>query len=175
MGPLISDQHLERQRREHEREPGEGPHEGAYGVSGHKWAEIVLRQAERVRAYTILDYGAGKGTLKEALAGRIPVVNYDPVTFPIDPTAAGLVVCTDVLPFVEKDYLPNVLDHIKKLAVKGVFIVVPFHPEHKGLEGQRPLSFWSKYLRKWWPDADAQFSGTTLHGQTMRLEFRGRC
>lgn len=154
-------------------------HVGRYGVSGWKWACDVAEYARRIGAFTILDYGAGKGTLADTL-GNVAVANYDPVTFPGDPPAADLVVCTDVLEFVESR--SEVLAHIKSLARKGVFIAVPKHPWSKQREGLtiRSLEWWERQLAKYWTDYEAdvvEFSGDVVipyqgGNATPRLRFR---
>ncbi len=64
---LITESYKEQNRKLHEA--------GGYGVSGHKWAPIVLHLIAKT-GKDILDYGCGARTLERALG--FPIKNYDP-------------------------------------------------------------------------------------------------
>lgn len=177
---LISPERLEIERKKHNRKGPQGPHQlEGYGVSGWRWASDVRRYADRMGVKTILDYGAGKGTLSERLAN---VSNYDPITFPGDPEPADMVVCTDVLEFVEDHH--DVLSHIQSLARKVVYIAVPKHPNDKAspdLLIREPM-WWERLLAVYWPNYEADIVSATRYGvmewregDTPRLRFVGRC
>lgn len=104
-----------------------------WGTSARGW---VAHVAELSRTYgpTILDYGCGKGVLREHLHN---VTNYDPATFPERPGPHDLVVCLDVLEHVEFALLPNVLDDLRQLARKAVFVTVSTAPAKKSLPDGR--------------------------------------
>lgn len=158
MPDLISDEHLRAQAREHAR--------ADYGVYGHKWAPDVRALVERLGARTVLDYGCGKATLSPLVDAQ----NYDPVTHPCEPGPADLVVCTDVLCFVEPERLDAVLAHIRSLALRAVYIVVPRHPDHKTVPNRHELHWWSHTLAGYWPDNEQTIVGR----HTRRLRFIGR-
>lgn len=130
--------------------------------------------------WSVLDYGAGKGALAEALAGSgLDVRCYDPVTFPEPPEPADLVVCTDVMCFVDDDQVDDVLAHIRSLALKNVFFAVPLHPEHKAGPGltRRPLDEWRDILDRYWPIRSAwtaRWGNRAPEETTPRLVFIGR-
>lgn len=108
---------------------------GSY--SGRKYADFVLEAMRRTGSRTVLDYGCGKGTLKEVLG---PIVsNYDPAIpeWSAEPEQADLVVCTDVLEHVEPEFLDSVIKHIRGLAKRAVFFVVSCRPAHKTLPDGR--------------------------------------
>lgn len=161
MALLISPEHLEYQREEHRRSPRPDA-ELDFGISGHKWKGRVLAMATSLQAETILDYGAGKGRLASSLPAH-RVTNYDPVTFPELPGPHDMVVCTDVLPFVEPSLQKNVLDHIASLATKGAFIVVPDHGD-KYVPNRKSLAEWEAILAPYWSSATVRvlspFRGT---------------
>lgn len=99
-----------------------------YGSKGGKRAEAVRKLAKKYSAASILDYGCGKGSLGDALG---PIVrNYDPAIpeFRAPPDPAHLVVCLDVMEHIEPDFVDNVLDHIKFLALKAAYFIIVFHP-----------------------------------------------
>ena len=169
---LITPEQLERNRRHHERVGGEGVHKQAYGVSGWKWGDDVLDLAKEVGASTVLDYGAGKGTLEKHLSDLIDIRSYDPITFPDTPEPADIVVCTDVLEFLG-ECRGDVLTHIKELARKAVFIAVPKHPKEKAEPGLtiESLDWWEELLAEYWPS----YRCTRTTFGTPRLIFVARC
>lgn len=122
---IASPEHAARQARAHEQLPN-------YGVHGYRWVEDALRLSEPGDA--ILDYGCGKGTFAEAMADRERTVReYDPGIPGKDalPVPADLVICTDVLPFVERDRLLDTVSHIEALARRALFVAIPYHPLEK--------------------------------------------
>lgn len=120
---LISPGHLERSRKLLKT--------GGY-AGGRRYAEDVLAFARELGAYGMVDYGAGKGTLKKALAADFagPIEEYDPAVPGIDrlPKPADLIVCAEVLEHVEPDRLDAVVSHIHRLAKKGAFFAVATRP-----------------------------------------------
>lgn len=172
---LISPEALERNRRAHERTGPVGPHKLPYGAFGHRWADTVLEFAARAGAKSVLDYGAGKGLLEQAIAGRLAVQSYDPVTFPARPRKADLVFCSDVLPFVEPEFQRPVMEKIRDLARRAVLFIVPHHPPHK-MEGaissitNRSLDEWQAMLAEVFPAHGA----LVIQATTPRLRFFAR-
>lgn len=175
MAPLITPEELERQREIHSRPPGQGIHVHAYGVSGARWATDVIVAADQFGVTDVLDYGCGDASLAPHLERvGLTVQNYDPVTYPQPPTAAGLVVCADVLPFVEKACRGAVLAHIRGLARRGVLIIVPEHPPEKQVRDQETLEWWREELSLRWPKYEASVQRRLWKTPvTPRLFFRG--
>jgi 2-polyprenyl-3-methyl-5-hydroxy-6-metoxy-1,4-benzoquinol methylase len=134
---------------------------GNYGISGAKYAADILRLTDAHGFRSILDYGCGKGLLKKALDGHCsaPIVEYDPA-FPEKadlPKPADLVVCGDVLEHVEPECLEAVLDHIRDLAKRAVFLVIATRHASKHLSDGRnahlivePASWWMPKLQRRW-------------------------
>jgi 2-polyprenyl-3-methyl-5-hydroxy-6-metoxy-1,4-benzoquinol methylase len=125
----------------------------SYGTSGKKYAATVLNLALMHNAKTILDYGCGKQTLKEAMAWEenIKVIGYDPAIPGLDapPKPAEIVVCTDVMEHVENGCVQAVLDHIFKLAIKGAFFVICCEPGDRKLPNGE-LAHCSVHPADWW-------------------------
>lgn len=109
-----------------------------YGISGHKYAELVQAVMEAIGAEELLDYGAGKETLREALPQYV-VHGYDPAIAWMDeePQPHDVVVCTDVMEHIELELTDNVLDHIALLARKVVFFQIACRPATKELPDGR--------------------------------------
>jgi 2-polyprenyl-3-methyl-5-hydroxy-6-metoxy-1,4-benzoquinol methylase len=75
---------------------------------------------------TILDYGCANGKFKVYMDKHKPqytVYEYDPGIRGKDqlPDSADFVVCCDVMEHVEPDLLPNVMNHLQGLVLKGGF------------------------------------------------------
>jgi hypothetical protein len=97
-----------------------------WGASGYSHADEVTKFANELGALTILDYGCGRGTLKDKLP-QFSVFEYDPGIPgkdmpPQDPV--DLVVSTDVLEHIEKNCLDAVLAHMRRLARRGIFLTI---------------------------------------------------
>lgn len=149
--------------------------QGEYGTSGHRWKTDVEYIAKGLEAKTILDYGAGQQGLAKAVNGY-EVRSYDPAIPEIagSPDPADLVVCADVLEHIEPHCLDDVLDDIKRLAVKGVFLVIATRPAKKTLPDgrnahliQANASWWIPKLMSRW-----DFRQITNH-QCLQFMFFG--
>lgn len=116
-------------------------HDG-FAVEGHKYARRVAGFARRIGARTILDYGAGRQTLKEALSELdFDIRGYDPAVPDLSatPVPADLVTCTDVLEHIEPDCLGEVLADLRRCAVRGAYLIVTTQPARKLLpDGTNP-------------------------------------
>ncbi len=108
-----------------------------YGVSGSRYADRVRIAADEIGAFSILDYGCGKGTLAQSLG--LPVHEYDPCVpgKDFEPNSADLVVCTDVLEHIEPELLDDVIHHIYRLTKKRLFFSVALTKAQKTLPDGR--------------------------------------
>lgn len=146
-----------------------------YGAAGHRWAEHIVRLIRAVDIRSVLDYGAGKGTLGERLRSEFPtldVMAYDPARPGYDrlPLPADLVTCCDVLEHVEPACLDDVLDDIQRCARRFVFLVVATKPAAKHLPDGRnthlivePAEWWLGHILGRWRLVD--FSTADAVGQ----------
>lgn len=132
-----------------------------YGQLGNKHVESVRGIAQVFQIRSILDYGCGKQTLLETL--RLPYARgYDPCVpgLELEPQAAEFVICTDVLEHIEPDCLEEVLDHLKTLTKRVLFVAISLREAKKTLpDGRnthlivRPARWWlSKLLERFEPD-----------------------
>jgi len=123
--------------------------------SGHSlYAHLpTLREmTRRLRARSLLDYGAGKGQLHRERPLKLPdgssaeslngylglerAVCYDPGNPPFMARPVGtfdLVVCCDVLEHCPAEDLPWILDDVVGHARLGLFLVVACYPARKSL------------------------------------------
>lgn len=156
---LISPEYVRMQRILHAAPRG-------YGGRGEKWAGIVLQVALKYGATSILDYGAGQGSLARVLRAQplaITVDEYDPAIPGKDglPEPADLVNVTDVLEHIEPEHLASVLAHIRSLARKAVFAVISTKDSNKILADGRNAHVIIK-PGPWWKD-QLRTAGFTLH------------
>jgi hypothetical protein len=126
-----------------------------YGVASVHYAQLVADIVVAQRATELLDYGAGKGRLGQALKQLLPtplaIHHYDPAIpeWSAQPRPCRLVACIDVLEHIEPEYLGNVLDELKRVVTgHGVFTVAT-GPARKILSDgrnahliQKPASWW---------------------------------
>jgi hypothetical protein len=127
-----------------------------YGISAQRYIYYIERWLKSIEAETILDYGCGKGRLKAGLKNwKGEVFEYDPCILGKDswPEPADVVICIDVLEHVEPEYLGNVLEHMKILALRGLFIAVNTNQGKRLLPDGRPahinvhtFEFWQNKL-----------------------------
>jgi 2-polyprenyl-3-methyl-5-hydroxy-6-metoxy-1,4-benzoquinol methylase len=135
----------------------------SYGISGAQWARKAHELATLVGAQTLLDYGCGRGLLKQELEDayepQYSIMEYDPAiegkTW--KPARADVVVCGDVLEHIEPDCLYSVLDDIHKIARCAVLLVISTSPAKKHLPDGRnahlivePVVWWMPKLMERW-------------------------
>src|ERR1044071_1360552 len=115
---LISDEYRAEQQRMHENE--------RYGAASKKFAGMVASLIKERLPRRVLDYGAGKCALREALQAELGATKktgpwdrideYDPGVKAISACPGGLydlVCCIDVLEHVEPECLQYVLGHMR--------------------------------------------------------------
>ena len=95
-----------------------------YGAHGDRYAERVLTLCGELGTNSVLDYGAGKGTLQRALG--FPIQEYDPGVPDKSalPVSADIVICTGVLNYVERDRLEAVIQHVWGLTRKVLVLAI---------------------------------------------------
>jgi len=133
-----------------------------YGTSGQKYADHIKNIAEIIEAKTILDYGAGKCTLKLALP-EFDIKCFDPCIPGISerPSPADLVICTDVLEHVESQYIDAVISDLKSLTKIGLYLYVATTKASKLLPDGRNAHI-SIHDRTWWLDKFSDMRGPNL-------------
>jgi len=97
----------------------------SYGSGSHRHAYLVAGIALIEECKTILDYGAGKGTIGTVLRGAgLQIAEYDP-GFPgkeQQPEPADLVTCLDVMEHIEPPCLADVIDDLARLTRKRLLV-----------------------------------------------------
>lgn len=122
-----------------------------YGVMGHIYGDLVRTVMTQVEAKEILDYGAGKQSLRQYIYPGIFYRAYDPAIpeLSADPKPAQFVACVDVLEHIEPECLDSVLDHLKQLTIHTLFATVHCGAAKKTLSDgrnahltQQPMGWW---------------------------------
>ena len=148
---LISEEYKEQNKKLHEM-PG-------YGVSSVKWANEVRGICATYGAQSVLDYGCGKGLLKQSL-GWQNMQEYDPAIEGKDktPEPADLVVCTDVLEHIEPDCLDSVLNDLRRCTKKAGFFTIATRPAKKILPDGRNAHLIQESHAWWLPKIMLRFT-----------------
>lgn len=140
-----------------------------YGASSYRWAQQVSALKDELGAKSVLDYGAGKGTLKESLGRPDWLREYDPAVPGKDerPAPADLVVCTDVLEHVERGSIDEVLNDLWHLTKRALFLCISTRPSSKKLDDGRNAHLIVED-GAWWKQKLSQFfhvSSWTSNGE----------
>lgn len=135
-------------------------------------------------SYSILDFGAGNGTLGVKLQQIKPEIEYTPY----DPAMPGidrlpedrsdLVVAIDVMEHVEEEYIDEVLQSIYDRARKAVWLLISTVPAAQKLPDGRnahislfPASWWRRKLCEFvWDDYTAQIEPNSLQFYARKQE-----
>lgn len=140
----ITDAYLEQNRLLHQENVD-------YGRGGWRHVDKVIEIRAEAEAVTVLDYGCGKGNLKNALGDVDWVFEYDPAIPGKDarPERADMVVCTDVLEHIEPDLLDNVMSELVRVTGKVAYLVIATRDSNKCLsDGTSPHKIIEK--PEWW-------------------------
>lgn len=150
---------------------------GLFGISGYKWGPTASWLILRHEFRRVLDYGAGKQTLKKSLENlhEVHVQCYDPAIPELanQPESAELLTCTDVLEHIEPDRIDEVLNHIQSLTSRMVLLVIPTGPAAKFLPDGRNAHLIQKPLQWWLPKLMSRFDLISLNHQTEDIVFIG--
>jgi hypothetical protein len=155
MNKLLSEQYRRVLETEHSR--------SEWGVTGWCHAPYVHKILTRENIKTLLDYGAGRGSLGHWLDKNTPgcVIRqeYEP-GIPQRahmPAAAEIVTCIDVMEHIEPDCVVGVLDHIQSLAQRCVYFNISLRPAGRILSDGRnahltiqPIEWWKGLLEERW-------------------------
>jgi hypothetical protein len=127
-----------------------------YGTASYRLADLWWPYVEQHRPKALLDYGAGKGRMAEALYARGwggDYIPYDPAIpeWSDPPAPCEFVACIDVLEHIEPDCIDAVLDDLKRVT-KGVGVyTVHLKLADKILPDGRNAHLIVKPI-KWWAD-----------------------
>lgn len=126
---------------------GHHKEEAHYGTTGYKNAgpDIVRTLERRGQVATVLDFGAGKGTLGAYLTDKLPhltVTNYDPAIPGIDVLPPGqfdAVVSSDVFEHIEEADMDACIEAVRQKARRVVCLYIACSPTGETLPDGRDL------------------------------------
>ncbi len=120
------------------------PDFGSRGGAGNEHLISALTRYHKLKSLnSVLDYGTGKGAFPKNIKNSIPslkVSGYDPAVqeFSQKPDHTfDLVTCFDVLEHVERESISAVIEEIKDLSNKLVFLQIDLQPAVKRLSSGR--------------------------------------
>jgi hypothetical protein len=149
----------------------------AYGVASLHFAPIVEKLLRQTAFKTILDYGAGKRRLREALGPIIKDAGLeyfacDPA-FPEygKPTPADLVCCIDVLEHVEAQFLDEIFHELASNTLGLAFLTIHMGPAGKTLSDGRNAHLIQKPQSWWLPRISQYFD--VIHLESHNMMGRG--
>lgn len=134
-----------------------------YGVASVNFAPFVATVMQALNATELLDYGAGKGRLRQALAPLmkwpVQVRHYDPAIpeWAATPEPMNFVTCIDVLEHIEPPLLDNVLDDLQRVTAGCGFFTVHTGPAVKHLADGRNAHLIQQPPAWWLPKLLARF------------------
>ena len=139
--------------------------QGQYGVSGHRYAEYVMRLADNLKTRDILDYACGQATLQKSIP--YPIQNYDPFIpeYSKPPKPAAIVVCTDVMEHIEPDCLDDVLTDLQSLTNGILMLQIATRPAKKFLADGRNAHLIQENINWWIPRIMKYFDLQNLNNQ----------
>lgn len=126
-----------------------------WGTSAHVWMPYINKHLGDAK--TILDYGCGKGELKNHT--DLTVYEYDPA-FDIDERQeVDFLVCVDVLEHVEDKYIRDVLDDMSQYA-DHFFIAIHLNEAQNTLSDGRNAHINIKTAEQWSNLLSEHFEGS---------------
>lgn len=140
---------------------------GNYGVTAHKYGQIVSNLIDELEVDSILDYGCGSNlsltkTLKPKRDVKYQGYDIGVPEYAGEPLPSELVVCIDVLEHIEPEYLDNVMDHLEDLTEVALFASVHMGPAGKVLDDGRNAHLTQEPVEWWFPKFAERFSIQTV-------------
>lgn len=132
----------------------------AYGASGHYHVGWVTRALAKYSGHSILDYGAGKQTLKNALPPGVEYRAYDPAFEETrkPPVQADVTACLDVLEHIEPQYLRDVITDLWRVTKLASVMTISTRPASKILADGRNAHLIVQPTIWWLMQLDARFN-----------------
>lgn len=125
-----------------------------FGTAVKHKVKDIKRFCESIGCFEILDYGCGKGLLKQMLGPSYEVHEFDPAIEGkqvIHKALYPIVVCSDVLEHVEPIMISKVLFHIQDLTRFGVYLTISTSPGTRKLP-DGSLAHRCVHPAYWWLD-----------------------
>lgn len=142
----------------------------SWGAQGWKCLPDVLRVILELKARTptLLDYGAGEQTLEKTAKWALPhvkVTSYDPGVPGIDKMPSGvfdIVTCTDVLEHVERQFVEQTLDTLRRYTKGAAILYIACTPAKTLLPDGRNAHLTVEPPRWWLPRLQSRWGEVNL-------------
>jgi hypothetical protein len=127
-----------------------------YGIASVAYAPLVDVIIKENKIKYLLDYGAGKCRLKDALKEEVKYTPYEPSNplWSQTPEPTEFVACIDVLEHIEPELIDNVLNDLQRVVMKFGLFTIHTGPAAKTLPDgrnahliQEPLSWWADKIK----------------------------
>jgi len=157
---LITDEYKKTQEELHAK--------GNYGVTGAKYAPLIVEMLNKLEVNHLLDYGCGSNlSLGRSLKGvnhKFKYQAYDPCVeaYSSPPVPAEMIACIDVLEHIEPENIDEVLDHLMRLTEAVAFISISTGPAKKVLSDGRNAHILQRPPEWWLPRLMARFDLQTF-------------
>ena len=133
-----------------------------YGRHAHYLFKKIRSIALNYEAKTMVDYGAGKGTLKIAFEVadsileepmNIVITEFDPAFKKLKhlPASADLIVCLDVMEHVEEDKVDNTISFISSITQKAAYFTISTRLSKKSLPNGQNAHI-TVHDETWWTE-----------------------
>ena len=156
---IVSEHYIDQLRKFHDRRPTKK----AWGATGQRnfGQEVMHYLVKRPKYTTVLDFGAGQGTLGEFVcenierrsrSAEVEWTNYDPGVRTYDRLPSGrfdLIVSSDVLEHVEPDMVDQTCAWIRDHAMKAIYVHIACDPAGLILPDGRNVHL-SCHKLDWW-------------------------
>lgn len=142
----------------HKRKLEETNGRGWGNTSSGRFYKIILKLIDKYEVKELLDYGAGAGNLKKALAKDRPnliVHEFEPARPEVSspPKPCNFVVCNDVFEHVEPEYLDRFFDDLQRVVADRAYFTVCMTPAKNVLTDgrnahliQKPYEWWLRLV-----------------------------
>jgi hypothetical protein len=129
----------------------------SWGNTAGSRYKMIVSYLQKYSCTTLLDYGSGSSSLKNALDKYYPnvynVLEYEPGAQDkcSPPEPCEFVVCIDVLEHVEPDYIDAVLDDLQRVVIGTAIFTISTEPAFTTLtDGRNAHLIIQPYI--WWYD-----------------------
>jgi hypothetical protein len=126
----------------------------AWGMTAQGKTKTINKLALEIGEKKILDYGAGRGGFKQAMAKEFPeyeITEYEPGRRELSqpPEPHNFVICIDVMEHVEPDHVDAVIDDLKRVTLRYAYVTISTEPAFKILKDGRNAHLTIE-LYPWW-------------------------
>lgn len=150
---------------------------GSWGTTAGSRYKMIVEHLQKANSTTLLDYGSGSSSLKNALDKYYPnvynVIEYEPGAPDkcTAPQPCEFVVCIDVLEHVEPEFIEHVLDDLQRVTQKYALFTISTEPARTILSDGRNAHLIIQPYSWWLPKITSRFDIITESHNTRSCLF----